>query len=110
MEFHGEKQLHSELKDKPEVLSKWKMYREARLDKEEKIREIQKVEISSWNNWLVNSIVGDAYCYFIGNGLAGRMVGRLAMNAYRHHHVVLYQKRVKNKVETFEYWAKRIRK
>ncbi len=62
---------------------------------------------SKFINWLDNAIKGDKFCYYFGEFISGRKVGRLAMDAYEMGSVTLYQSRVGYK---FEFWAEKLPK
>lgn len=57
-----------------------------------------------FNKWLREAKPKHKFCYYIGAYVAGKSVGRLAMDAHRAGKVILYQKR---EDRHFSYWAER---
>lgn len=62
---------------------------------------------SRFNNWLMNSLPGDKFCYFLGDYISGNSVARLAYRAYEHGQVILFQKKEGTK---YGYWAQKLTK
>lgn len=72
----------------------------------EQTQENSETLCKKFTSWLELSQPGDKFCYYIGPYVAGKLVGRLASDAYKNGLVILYQKKDGNK---FGYWAQRKR-
>lgn len=70
------------------------------------LREQERADIlcEKFSNWILNSKIGDKFCYYQGLHVVGVPVGRVAYRAYESGMVVLLQ----TKAEVgFNYWAER---
>lgn len=54
--------------------------------------------------WLKTAKRGEKFQYYLGDYVAGKLVGRLAQDAYMYGQVILYQKKEGKK---YGYWAQR---
>lgn len=66
--------------------------------------EHPEVLCRKFDNWLVNALPGDKYCYYFGQHIAGRKVGRLAYKAYEDGDAILFQRR---ETTGFSFWAEK---
>lgn len=58
-------------------------------------------------NWLVRATPGDQFCYYSGDYVAGKTVGRMAFRAYESGEVSLFQRKEGTR---YHYYAKKLKR